>query len=53
MIIWNLNLKVQMKCSSSDSCSDIDVDNTEEHKELSIYKQEQIDRKTVFLLFSK
>ena len=33
-------------CSSSDSCSDIDVDNTEEQKEQSIPKQEQIDRKT-------
>ena len=33
-------------CPSSDSCSDMDVDNTEEHKEQSISKQEQIDRKT-------
>ena len=33
-------------CSSSDSCSDMDVDNTEEHKEQSISKQEQIDIKT-------
>ena len=29
-------------CSSSDSCFDMDVDNTEEHKEQNIYKQEQI-----------
>ena len=27
--------------SSSDSCSDMDVNNTEEHKEQSISKQEQ------------
>ena len=27
-------------CSSSDSCCDMDVDNTEEHKEQSISKQE-------------
>ena len=33
-------------CSSSDSCSDMDVDNTEEHKEHTISKQEQIDTKT-------
>ena len=33
-------------CSPIDSCSDMDVDNTEEHKEQSISKQEQIDRKT-------
>ena len=31
-------------CSSSDSCSDMDVDNTEEQKEQSISKQEKIDR---------
>ena len=35
-------------CSSSDSCSYMDVDNTEEHKEQSIFKQEQINRKTCF-----
>ena len=35
-------------CSSSDSCSDIDVGNTEEHKEHGISKQEQIDRKTFY-----
>ena len=35
-------------CSSSDSCSDMDVDNTEEQKEQSISKQEQIDRITFF-----
>ena len=34
--------------SSSDSCSDMDVDNTEEQNEQSISKQEQIDRKTFF-----
>ena len=33
-------------CSSSDSCSDMDVDNTEEHKEHTISKQGQIDMKT-------
>ena len=27
-------------CSSSDSCSDMDVVNAEEHKEPSIFKQE-------------
>ena len=31
---------------TSNSCSDMDADNTEEHKEQSICKQEQIDRKT-------
>ena len=36
----------EVNCSSSDSCSDMDVDNTEEHKEQNISKQEQIDRKT-------
>ena len=35
-------------CSSSDSCSDIIIDNVAEHKELSISKREQIDRKTFF-----
>ena len=39
-------------CSSSDSCSDMDVGNTEEHKEQIISKQEQIDRKKL-LLFSQ
>ena len=34
----------------SDSCSNMDVDNTEEHKEQSISKQEQIDRKTFFTI---
>ena len=38
-------------CSSSDSCSDMDVDNTEEHKELSISKQEHINRK-IFSYYS-
>ena len=38
-------------CSSSDSCSDMDVDNTEEQKEQNISKQEQIDRKT-FVYYS-
>ena len=33
-------------CSSSDSCSDMDVDNTEEQKE-------QIDRKIFVQLFSQ
>ena len=33
-------------CSSSDSCSDMGVDNTEEHKEQSISKQERINKKT-------
>ena len=33
-------------CSSSDFCSDMDIGNTEEYKEQSISKQEQIDRKT-------
>ena len=49
MIIQNPTLKAQMKtsnCLSSDSSSDIDVDNAEEHKEQSISKHEQIDRKT-------
>ena len=32
-------------CSSSYFCTDMDVDNTEEHKEQSISKQEQINRK--------
>ena len=39
----------QMKttnCSSSDSYFDMEVDNTDKHKEQSISKQEQIDRKT-------
>ena len=36
-------------CSSRDSCSDMDVDNTEEHKEQSVSMQEKIDRKTFFL----
>ena len=40
-------------CSSSDSCSDMDVENTEKHKEQSISKQEQIDRKTFVQLFSQ
>ena len=40
-------------CSSSDSCSDMDVDNTEEHKEQCISKQEQIDKKTFVQLFSQ
>ena len=31
----------------------MDVDNTEEHKEQSISKQEQINRKNIFLLFSQ
>ena len=31
---------------TSNSCLDMDADNTEEHKEQSICKQEQIDRKT-------
>ena len=35
-------------CSSRDSFSDMDVDNTEEHKEQSNFKQEQINRKTCF-----
>ena len=38
-------------CPSSDSCSDMDVDNTEEHKELSISKQEQMESKTFLQLF--
>ena len=33
-------------CSSSDSYSDMDVDNTDKHKEQSISMQEQINRKT-------
>ena len=37
--------------SSNDSCSDMDVENTEEHKEQSISKQEQIDRK-IFSYYS-
>ena len=48
MIIWNLTLNSQMKttnCSSSDSCSDINVDNTEEHMEKKHFSQDQIDRK--------
>ena len=52
VIIWNLTLKAQMKitnCSSNESCSDMDVNNAEEHKQLSISEQEQIDRKTFFL----
>ena len=55
MIIWNPTLKAQMKttnCSSSDSCSDMDVDNTEDHKEQSILKQEQIDRKAFFTILT-
>ena len=40
-------------CSSSDSRSDMNVDNTEEHKEQSISKQEQIDRKTFLQFFSQ
>ena len=39
-------------CSSSDSCSDMDVDNTEEHKEQIISKQEQIYRKTFSYYYS-
>ena len=35
----------EVNCLSSDSCSDIDVENVKKHKELSISKQEQIDRK--------
>ena len=35
-------------CSSNDSCSDMDVDNTEEQKEQSISKLEQIDRKAFY-----
>ena len=56
MKIWNPTLKAQMKtinCSANDPCSDMDVDKTEEHKEQSISKQEQIDRKNIFLLFSQ
>ena len=39
-------------CSSSDSCSDMDVENTEKHKEQSISKQEQIDRKTFLTILT-
>ena len=38
--------------SSSDSCFGMDVDIAEELKEISISKQEHIDRKTFFQLFS-
>ena len=40
-------------CSSSDSYSDIDVDNAEEHKELSISKLEKNRLENIFLLFSQ
>ena len=33
-------------CSSMDSCSDMNVDNTKEHKEQIISEQEQVDRLT-------
>ena len=39
--------------SSSDSCFDIDVDNVDEHKKLSISKQEQINWKVFLQLFSQ
>ena len=48
-ILYNDNMESDSQgsnednCSSSDSCSDMDVDNTEEQKEQSISKQEQID----------
>ena len=37
---------------SSDTCSDMNVDNTKEHKEQSISKQEQINRKTFVTILS-
>ena len=56
IIIWNPTHKAHLKttnCSSSDSYSDMDVDNTEEHKEQSSSKQVQIDTKTILQLFSQ
>ena len=45
VIIWNPILKAnEDNCSSSDSCFDMNIDITEEHKEQSICKQEQIDK---------
>ena len=38
---------------SHEFCSDMDVGNAEKHKELSISKQEQINRKTILQLFSQ
>ena len=51
-ILHNDNMESDSQSSNddnyswSDSCSDMDVNNTEEHKEQSISKLEQIDRKT-------
>ena len=41
----------EVKCLSSDSYFDMDVDNAEEHKKLSISKQEKLDRRTFSYYF--
>ena len=52
-ILHNDNMKSDSQssnednCSSSDSCSVMDVESTKEHNEHSISKQEQIDIKNI------